>query len=46
MKVTSTLSSCRIDVQAIVRIRYDVKNGTTTSPISRSFHRPPFVAIK
>ena len=40
------LSSPRIDFQAIVRIRYEVKNGTTTRPISRSFHRPPLVAMK
>src|SRR4051812_34180890 len=36
----------RIDVQAIVRMRNDVKNGMTTSPISRSFHFPPYAAMQ
>ena len=37
--------SASSDCQAIVRIRYDVKNGTTTRPSSRFFHRPPRKAM-
>ena len=39
--VTSVPWSPRIVFQASVRIRKLVKNGTTTRPSSRFFHRPP-----